>query len=115
VRKRTKLQPIKPILASIEDSAVIIGGTTTRVRELLREGRITAVKDGPQRTLVVVASLERHVESLPVAVFTPLPAKNADADYSAKRNHASDLTGSDDADRDDADELLAAVSGRAET
>jgi hypothetical protein len=58
------------ILDSIKNSAAVIGHSEWFVKDLLRRGKLKAVKAG-RRTLVIVASRDDYVKSLEPATYLP--------------------------------------------
>jgi hypothetical protein len=65
-----------PAVESIKDSATAIAGSVWMVKDLLRQGKLKAVKAG-RRTLVVVASRDAYLKSLPPATYLPPRRKRA--------------------------------------
>jgi excisionase family DNA binding protein len=51
---------------SIAEAATYLGRSYAAVYELLREQRIESVYQGPQRRMVVVKSLKKYADALPI-------------------------------------------------
>jgi hypothetical protein len=62
---------IKPFALSVPATAAFTDSGESTIWEKLARGALEAVKDGT-RTKVTMASIERHVASLPPAKFHPL-------------------------------------------
>ena len=62
------------LLDSIKNTAAVIGVSEWTVKDLLRRGVLKARKAG-RRTLVIVASREAYIASLPPATFLPPRSK----------------------------------------
>lgn len=61
----TDAMPSVPVLSvKIEDAPRVTGQSRTRIYEAVRDGRITARKDGKQ-TLIEIDELRRYLRSLP--------------------------------------------------
>jgi hypothetical protein len=69
-RKFPVVSEIKPLVVNRRVAAGVIGSGTTKLDELIATGKIEARKSG-KNLLVVVASLEAYVASLPKAKLAP--------------------------------------------
>jgi hypothetical protein len=61
---------VEPILCSVPQGCQMIGIGTQGMYDLIGAGLVKAVKRGT-RTLLVVASLKKYADGLPVAVIAP--------------------------------------------
>lgn len=66
--------PIEPYAISVRDCAIIENCGRSVVYERLARGEYEAIKDG-SRTKIIVESIKRRRDSLPRAVFKPLPPR----------------------------------------
>ena len=62
------LETVKPQLISIDEACTMLRLSRTTIYQLARSGQVEIKKLGPKTARVVVASLERYIESLPGVV-----------------------------------------------
>jgi len=69
-KQRTLNPALRPRVCSIDDAAVYIGRSRAFVYDLMASGRVRSLKDG-KRNLPLVEDLDKHLDSLPLAVVKP--------------------------------------------
>jgi excisionase family DNA binding protein len=70
------LDQVEPFSYTVPQAAKAVGRSVTRIKQLIKAGRLTAVRDGPRVVMIERAELERWVRELPAVV----PAKKLSQD-----------------------------------
>jgi hypothetical protein len=82
---------LKPFAVSVADTARILDCGESTVWEKLAKGELHARKDGV-RTKILMASIERHVETWPRAKFEPLKPRQRAARVVRRSRQRDSLT-----------------------